>query len=54
MQCPECNSDLTQDDELDSTNISASCCHINFMCTNNDCEQHFIIEFTPIDINPAS
>jgi len=53
MQCQECNGDLTQDDEIDNTIIAADSCQINFMCVNEDCKAHFIIEFSPIDINPA-
>lgn len=53
MQCPDCNSDLTQDDEVDNTCIAAESCQINFKCTNPLCEGHFIIEFAPIDIAPA-
>ncbi len=50
MQCPECNSNLEEDDEIDTSVIDADSCQINFKCINEDCAKHFCVEFSPIDI----
>jgi hypothetical protein len=49
MQCPVCNADLEQDDQIDTTVIDADACTHNFKCTNDDCAKHFEIEFHPVN-----
>jgi hypothetical protein len=50
MQCPECNSDLETDDQIDTASVDPTVIHENFKCSNDDCKKHFVIEFHPVDI----
>lgn len=51
MQCPSCNCDLEQDDQVDTGSVDSACIIQNFKCTNEECKKHFEIEFSPINCN---